>query len=290
MTKKSVSGGWKALVLLLLILPELILCAGILGNIESVCNLLTAHGMDAVNTFLHRALFFLIEVGAAVLLIVDTVVVSITKVTKQFPSLMTVLAFVYNDIAVIATVFGLYMFGQPRAWFPYPLAFLIPAITFLLALICLIDDFRRDKGVIEEAPNVTKMAAQQTVRTAPAAPVAETEVEAPPIRLEERPVAAEEDFLEEKTTFIPTPVKEEEPAFYVTPATEEQWTRAVETEPEVVPATESVEVPVYHPLDTEPVVTSAISKDNVAADAIAAVDDLFFAFSDSEFVEDETEE
>ena len=160
MMKKSVSGGWKAVVLILLFLSELVLCAGILGNIEGVCNFLTAHGLEAVVTFLHRTLFFLIEVGAAVVLIIDTMIAAITKVTRKFPSLMTVLAFIYNDLAAIATVFGIYMFGQPKAWFPYPLAFLIPAITFLLTLICLIDDFVHDKGVLEEAPNVTKMAAQ----------------------------------------------------------------------------------------------------------------------------------
>ena len=292
MTKKSVSGGWKALVLLLLLIPELILCAGILGNLESVCNFLTVHGLDAVNTFLHRTLFFLIEVGAAVLLIVDTVVISVTKVTRKFPSLMTVLAFVYNDIAVVATVFGLYLFGQPQGWFPYPLAFLIPAITFVLALVCLLDDFRRDKGVTEEIPDVTKMAAQQVAR--PKAPAPEPAAPAVSETFDTfAPEAAETAWeAEEKTTFIP-PVREEpkeDPAFFVTPAPEEQWTRAVELEPEVVPATESVEVPVYHPLDTEPVVTSAISKDNVAADAIAAVDDLFFAFSDSAYVEDDEAE
>ena len=149
MTRKSVSGGWKAVVLILLFLCELILCAGILGNIEGVCNFLTAHGLEAVVTFLHRTLFFLIEVGAAVLLIVETMAVAITKVSRKFPSLMTVLALIYNDLAVIATVFVLYMFGQPKTWFPYPLAFLIPAITFLLTLICLIDDFVHDKGILE---------------------------------------------------------------------------------------------------------------------------------------------
>ncbi|MBO4382890.1 MAG: hypothetical protein J5847_02225, partial [Clostridia bacterium] len=138
MKKKSVSGGWKALVLILLILSELVLCAGILANIQTVAEFLSAHGLAAVITFLHRTLFFLIEIGAAVVLIIDTMIVGITKATRKFPSLMTVLAFIYNDLAVIATVFGLYMFGQPRSWFPYPLAFLIPAITFLLALICLI--------------------------------------------------------------------------------------------------------------------------------------------------------
>ena len=45
MMKKSVSGGWKAVVLILLFLSELVLCAGILGNIEGVCNFLTAHGL-----------------------------------------------------------------------------------------------------------------------------------------------------------------------------------------------------------------------------------------------------
>ena len=164
MMKKSVSGGWKAVVLILLFLSELVLCAGILGNIEGVCNFLTAHGLEAVVTFLHRTLFFLIEVGAAVVLIIDTMIAAITKVTRKFPSLMTVLAFIYNDLAAIATVFGIYMFGQPKAWFPYPLAFLIPAITFLLTLICLIDDFVHDKGVLEEAPNVTKMAAQTVAK------------------------------------------------------------------------------------------------------------------------------
>ncbi len=239
MMKKSVSGGWKTVVLILLFLSELVLCAGILGNIEGVCNFLTAHGLEAVVTFLHRTLFFLIEVGAAVVLIIDTMIAAITKVTRKFPSLMTVLAFIYNDLAAIATVFGIYMFGQPKAWFPYPLAFLIPAITFLLTLICLIDDFVHDKGVLEEAPNVTKMAAQTV-----------------------------------------------EPAFFVTPAKEDDWAFE-KPEPEVVPATESVQMPVHKPLDVEPVVTSHISKDNVAADAVAAVDDLFFAFSDSDYVEDE---
>ena len=65
MMKKSVSGGWKAVVLILLFLCELILCAGILGNLEGVCNFLTAHGLEAVNTFLHGTVFFLIEIGAA---------------------------------------------------------------------------------------------------------------------------------------------------------------------------------------------------------------------------------
>ena len=65
MTRKSVSGGWKALVLILLFLCELILCAGILGNLEGVCNFLTAHGLEAVSTFLHGTVFFLIEIGAA---------------------------------------------------------------------------------------------------------------------------------------------------------------------------------------------------------------------------------
>ena len=50
---------------------------------------------------------------------------------------------------------------------------------------------------------------------------------------------------------------------------------------------DAVQMPVHAPRDVEPVVTSHISKDNVAADAIAAVDDLFFAFSDSDYVEDE---
>ena len=225
MMKKSVSGGWKAVVLILLFLSELVLCAGILGNIEGVCNFLTAHGLEAVVTFLHRTLFFLIEVGAAVVLIIDTMIAAITKVTRKFPSLMTVLAFIYNDLAAIATVFGIYMFGQPKAWFPYPLAFLIPAIT--------------------EAP----------VRT--------------PRREAPKP---------EKV--------DAEPAFFVTPAKEDDWA-AARPEPEVVPATESVQMPVHAPIDVEPVVTSHISKDNVSADAVAAVDDLFFAFSDSDYVEDE---
>lgn len=249
MTKKSVSGGWKAVVLILFFLSELVLTAGILSNLQSVCNILP----EAVTTFLHRTLFFLIEIGAAIVLILDTMILGITKALRKFPSLMTVLAFVYNDLAVIATVFGLYMFGQPRSWFPYPLAFLIPAITFLLALICLIDDFIRDKGVIEDAPNVTKMAAQSTLR--------EKEV----------PKATP---APQKATPVQEPVKEAEPAFFVTPAPKEEWAE-VQTEPEVVPATESVEAPVH------------ISKDNAAADAIAAVDDLFFAFSDSDYVEED---
>ncbi|MBQ3050881.1 MAG: hypothetical protein IJC96_03240 [Clostridia bacterium] len=263
MTRKSVSGGWKALILILLFLCELILCAGILGNLEGVCSFLTAHGLEAVSTFLHGTVFFLIEIGAAVLLIIETMIVGITKVTRKFPSLMTVLAFIYNDLAVIATVFGLYMFGQPRGWFPYPLAFLIPAITFLLTLICLIDDFIHDKGVLEEAPNVTKMAAQTVAKPKEETPVRTPRREAP------KPETVDS-----------------EPAFFVTPAKETDWA-AEKPEPEVVPATESVQMPVHAPLDVEPVVTSHISKDNVAADAIAAVDDLFFAFSDSDYVEDE---
>ncbi|MBP5459953.1 MAG: hypothetical protein J6Y62_07315 [Clostridia bacterium] len=274
MTRKSVSGGWKAVVLILFFLAELVLCAGILANIESVNTFLSAHGMAAVMTFLTRTLYFLIEIGAAVVLIIDTMIVGITKVTRRFPSLMTVLAFIYNDLAVIATVFGLYMFGQPKSWFPYPLAFLIPAITFLLALICLIDDFIHDKGYIEEAPNMTKIAGQQTAARAhaPAAP------EAPAVHLEERPVRIEEPEV--------APVEPEEPAFFVTPATEEQWA-AKTTEPDVVPATESVQVPVHSTYDTEPVVTSHISADNVSADAVAAVDDLFAAFLGSDYVEDD---
>ena len=267
LTKKSVSGGWKAVVLVLLFLGELVLAAGILGNLQSVCNVLP----EGITTFLHRTLFFLIEVGAAVLLIIDTMVVGITKATRKFPSLMTVLAFLYNDLAVIATVFGLYLFGQPRSWFPYPLAFLIPAITFLLSLICLIDDFIHDKGVIEEAPNVTKMAAQSTVKPQPAAPAAPAAPAPAPKR--EAPK--------------PDPVKEAEPAFFVTPAPKAEWA-SVPAEPEVVPATESVEVPVHR--HVEPVVTSHISEDNVSADAIAAVDDLFFAFSDSDYVEEDLSE
>ncbi len=275
MTKKSVSGGWKALVLLLLILSELVLCAGILANIQSVAEFLSAHGLAAVVTFLHRTLFFLIEIGAAVLLIIDTMIVGITKATRKFPSLMTVLAFIYNDLAVIATVFGLYMFGQPRSWFPYPLAFLIPAITFLLALICLIDDFVHDKGVVEEAPNLTKAAARQA---AAAAPVIAEEPEPAP---EPAPVRRDAS---------PAPEPVEEPAFFVTPAPEEQWAAREEAEPEVVPATESVQMPVHASPDFEPVVTSHISKDSVTADAFAAVDDLFFAFSDSDYVEDDLAE
>ena len=263
MTKKSVSGGWKALVLILLFLCELVLCAGILGNLEGVCNFLTAHGLEAVVTFLHRTLFFLIEVGAAVVLIIETMIVAITKVTRKFPSLMTVLAFIYNDLAIIATVFVLYMFGQPKGWFPYPLAFLIPAITFVLTLICLIDDFVHDKGIPEEAPNVTKMAAQTVAKPKEEAPVRTPRREAP------KPETVDS-----------------EPAFFVTPAKEPEWAEA-RPEPEVVPATESVQMPVHKPLDVEPVITSHISKDNVAADAVAAVDDLFFAFSDSDYVEDE---
>ena len=264
MMKKSVSGGWKAVVLILLFLSELVLCAGILGNIEGVCNFLTAHGLEAVVTFLHRTLFFLIEVGAAVVLIIDTMIAAITKVTRKFPSLMTVLASISTDLAAIATVFGIYMFGQPKAWFPSQLAFLIPAITFLLTLICLIDDFVHDKGVLEEAPNVTKMAAQT---------VAKPKEEEAPVRTPRREA--------------PKPEKvDAEPAFFVTPAKEDDWAFE-KPEPEVVPATESVQMPVHKPLDVEPVVTSHISKDNVAADAVAAVDDLFFAFSDSDYVEDE---
>ena len=224
-----------------------------------------------MTTFLHRTLFFLIEIGAAVLLIVDTMIVGITKATKKFPSLMTVLAFIYNDLAVVATVFGLYMFGQPRSWFPYPWAFLIPAITFLLTLICLIDDFIHDQGVLEEAPNVTKMAAQSTARPkeAPVAPSAPVAPAAPAAPVPEEPAA--------------------EPAFFVTPASKEDWAETTII-PEVVPATESVQVPVHRTTDAEPVVTSHISSDNAAADAVAAVDDLFFAFSDSDYVEDDLAE
>ena len=264
MTRKSVSGGWKAVVLLLLFLSELVLCAGILGNLEGVCNFLDAHGLAAIGTFLHGTVFFLIEIGAAVLLIIDTMIAGITKVTRKFPSLMTVLAFIYNDLAVIATVFVLYMFGQPRGWFPYPLAFLIPAITFVLTFICLIDDFIHDKGVVEEAPNVTKMAAQTMAKP-------KDEPAPAPAPRRERPKTEKADA---------------EPAFFVTPAKEPEWA-AEKPEPEVVPATESVQMPVHRPLDVDPVVTSHISKDNVAADAVAAVDDLFFAFSDSDYVEDE---
>lgn len=277
MIRKSVSGGWKAVVLILFFLAELVLCAGILANIQSVNTFLSAHGLAAVMTFLTRTLFFLIEIGAAVVLIIDTMIVGITKVTRKFPSLMTVLAFIYNDLAVIATVFGLYMFGQPKSWFAYPLAFLIPAITFLLTLICLIDDFIHDKGILEEAPNMTKLAGQQTaVRAhAPTAP------EAPAVHLEERPVR-----IEEPEVAPVEPAEPAEPAFFVTPATEEQWA-AKTTEPDVVPATESVQVPVHASYDTEPVVTSHISADNVSADAVAAVDDLFAAFLGSDYVEDD---
>ncbi len=267
MTRKSVSGGWKAVVLILLFLSELILCAGILGNLESVCNFLTARGMEFIVTFLHRTLFFLIEIAAAVILIIDTMIAAITRVSKKFPSLMTVLAFVYNDLAVIATVFGLYMFGQPRGWFPYPLAFLIPAITFLLTFICLIDDFIRDPGISEEVPNVTKMAAEVATKK------------------------------EEKTAPAPAPRREPpkterpsaEPAFFVTPAEEPTWEAKAE-EPEFVPATESVQMPVHKEIDIEPVTTSHIAEDNVAAGAIADVDDLFFAFSNSDYVEDDLSE
>ncbi len=273
MTKKSVSGGWKAIVLIFLLLPELVLCAGILANIQTVAETLSAHGLAGIIGFLQSTPFFLIEVGAAVLLIIDTMIVSITKATRKFPSLMTVLAFVYNDLAVIATVFGLYMFGQPNGWFPYPLAFLIPAITFLLTLICLIDDFIHDKGIIEEAPNLTKAAAQQTRAARP-------EPEEPAIPVRKQPEVRES-----------APVREApaEPAFFVTPAPETEWA-AKEAEPEVVPATESVQMPVHAAPSYEPVVTSHISKDNVAADAVAAVDDLFFAFSDSDYVEDDLAE
>lgn len=261
MTKKSVSGGWKALVLILFFLSELVLTAGILSNLQSVCNVLP----EVVTTFLHRTLFFLIEIGAAVVLILDTMILGITKALRKFPSLMTVLAFVYNDLAVIATVFGLYMFGQPRSWFPYPLAFLIPAITFLLALICLIDDFIRDKGIMEEAPNMTKMAAQST-------------------RLAKENTKVPQAPAPRRETPKTEPVREAEPAFFVTPAPKEEWSE-VKAEPEVVPATESVEVSVHK--TAEPVSTSHISTENVAADAIAAVDDLFFAFSDSDYVEED---
>lgn len=282
MKKKSVSGGWKALVLILFFLAELVLCAGILTNIQSVCQFLTAHGLDVINTFLHRTLFFLIEIGAAVVLIIDTMVVAITKVSRKFPSLLTVLAFIYNDLAVIATVFGIYIFGQPRSWFPYPLAFLIPAITFLLTLICLIDDLVHDKGIVTEIPNVTKAAAEVSARrpAAPAAPVAP----AAPTVSEEPEVPVYAPPVEEE------PVKVYEPAFSVTPAPEEVLAQETTILPEVVPATESVQMPVHTTLETEPVVTSHISKDNVAADAIAAVDDLFFAFSSSDYVEDDLAE
>ena len=263
--KKSVSGGWKAIVLILLFLSELIICAGILGNMESVCNFLTAHLSAAVPAFLHRTLYFLIEVAAAVLLVVDTMILGITKATRKFPSLMTVLAFIYNDIAVIATVFGLYLFGQPRTWFQYPLVFLIPAITFVLALICLIDDFVHDEGIADGPVNVTKIAGQQAV--APQAPKAQAEpVEAAPKKRAAAPKAPEE------------------PAFFVTPAPEEQWAEQRAVAPEVVPATESVQMSAR---ETAPAETMVIDITDPKEDAKKAVDDMFAAFLGSDYVEDE---
>lgn len=281
MTRKSVSGGWKAVVLILLFLSELILCAGILGNLEGVCNFLTAHGIKTVVTFLHGSVFFLIEIGAAVLLIVDTMIASITKVNRQFPSLMTALAFVYNDLAVIATVFGLYLFGQPHGWFPYPLAFLIPAITFLLTLICLIDDMVRDKGVVEEIPDVTKMAAESAGQPRATA--------SPQTTVMPETIRPSESFEPEYTRKIPKPEAQVEPAFFVTPAEEPTW-EAPRPEPAFVPATESVYTPSRKSLDSETRLDKLLSTDDVTSDAISDVDDLFFAFSDSDYVEDDLSE
>lgn len=95
-------------------------------------------------------LTFIGGIIAAVILIADTAILGSLHILKKFPSTLTLGTMVYNDIALIAAVFILYTFDNRGTDFPYPIVYVIPGITFLLSLICILDDCKKNAVLPEE--------------------------------------------------------------------------------------------------------------------------------------------
>lgn len=95
-------------------------------------------------------LTFIGGIIAAVILIADTAILGSLHILKKFPSTLTLGTMVYNDIALIAAVFILYTFDNRGTDFPYPIVYVIPGITFLLSLICILDDCKKNAALPEE--------------------------------------------------------------------------------------------------------------------------------------------
>lgn len=79
--------------------------------------------------------------ASAVVMVLVTGVLGTYKIVRGFPSGLTLGAFIYNDIAAIAAIFVFYMYDSNNAVFPYPFAYLILAITAILAIVCMLDDW-----------------------------------------------------------------------------------------------------------------------------------------------------
>ena len=127
------------------------LLAGILILVCCVLHLNSIQaGLSTSADLAIEQLTFIGGIIAAVILVIDTAVLGTLHILKKFPSTLSVGTMVYNDVALIASVFLMHIYDNRGAVFPYSVAYAIPAITFVLSAICLIDDCVKAKAPAED--------------------------------------------------------------------------------------------------------------------------------------------
>ncbi|MBQ1545554.1 MAG: hypothetical protein IIZ60_07330, partial [Clostridia bacterium] len=144
MSTKKVPAFPRILITVLFILASLVYLVALAGHTAVIANFAAAHGLGWVVGFLQTR-FFPFELGAALAMVVATIIAGSLRIARGYPSGLTLGTLVYNDIMCIAGVYIFNMYDHLREYFPYQMLFLIPVITILLSIIFLLDDSRRLK-------------------------------------------------------------------------------------------------------------------------------------------------
>ncbi len=140
--KKAVSTPVKIIIFTLYALSCLAILAIIAFNVKAIATAIAGTSLGWIVGWVYAHELIIETVSFIVMIICGIKILGLAFV-KSFPSKVTLVTTIYNTIVFILIDFLIKSFATYNSYFPYPVLFIIPVLTFIFTTIFFIDDIVR---------------------------------------------------------------------------------------------------------------------------------------------------
>lgn len=140
--KKAVSTPVKIIIFTLYALSCLAILAIIAFNVKAIATAIAGTSLGWIVGWVYAHELIIETVSFIVMIIYGIKILGLAFV-KSFPSKVTLVTTIYNTIVFILIDFLIKSFATYNSYFPYPVLFIIPVLTFIFTTIFFIDDIVR---------------------------------------------------------------------------------------------------------------------------------------------------
>ena len=140
--KKAVSTPVKIIIFTLYALSCLAILAIIAFNVKAIATAIAGTSLGWIVGWVYAHELIIETVSFIVMIICGIKILGLAFV-KFFPSKVTLVTTIYNTIVFILIDFLIKSFATYNSYFPYPVLFIIPVLTFIFTTIFFIDDIVR---------------------------------------------------------------------------------------------------------------------------------------------------